>query len=55
LVTVNIDRPVSSARDWLRSALDQMTAAPDCPEEIAAASRRLEIEMGEAFRRHTTL
>src|SRR5262245_2592863 len=28
-----------------------MTAVPDCPEEIAAASRRLEIEMGEAFRR----
>jgi hypothetical protein len=42
-------RPVSSACDWLRPALDQMIAAPDCPAEITAAS---EIEMGEAFRRH---
>jgi hypothetical protein len=48
---IDIDRPLSSAQDWLRATLDRMTADPDCPEEITQAARRLEIEMAEAFRR----
>ena len=49
--TVNIDCPLPSAQKWLETALDRLKAAPDCPQEITEAARRLEHEMAEAFRR----
>ena len=50
--TVLLDGPPpQSAARWLDDAVARMKAAPDCPEKITYAARRLEKEMAEAFSR----
>jgi hypothetical protein len=49
---LNLDGPPPlSGQAWLEGALDRLKAAPDCPQRVTDAARRLEKEMAEAFLR----
>jgi hypothetical protein len=49
---LNLDGPPPlSAQAWLEDALDRLKAAPDCPQKVTDAARRLAPEMAEAFLR----
>jgi len=45
------DPPPLSGQDWLKGAVERLKGAPDCPQKVSAAARRIEPEMAEAFLR----
>jgi hypothetical protein len=49
---LNLDGPPPlSGQSWLKDAVERLKSAPDCPQRVTDAGRRLEPEMAEAFLR----